>query len=156
MAGGKGSRLAPFTDILPKPLIPLGNKTIIETIMDEYALYGINEFYISVNYKAKLIKAYFEDIELPFKINFIDEEKPLGTGGALKYLENKIKSCFFVSNCDIIIKDNYATIVDFHKSGNFDITLVGSMQHFTLPYGVCKINNNGNLSVIIENPNMIF
>jgi dTDP-glucose pyrophosphorylase len=156
MAGGKGTRLAPFTDILPKPLIPIGDKTIIEVIMDEYALFGIKDFYISLNYKAKLIKAYFEDSDLPFKISYIDEKKPLGTGGALKYLENKIGNAFFVSNCDIIIKDNYSKIVDFHYQGNFDLTLVGSMQHHIMPYGICEINKDGSLKKINEKPEYDF
>lgn len=156
MAGGKGTRLAPFTDILPKPLIPFGKKTILETIMDEYALYGITDFYISVNYKAKLIKAYIEDTKLPFTINFIDEEKPLGTGGALKYIENKIDTCFFVSNCDILIKDNYSKIVDFHKLGKFDLTLIGCLQHHKMRYGVCELNNEGDLFKITEKPEFDF
>ena len=156
MAGGKGTRLDPFTRILPKPLIPIGDKPIIEIIMDEYAKYGMKNFYISINHKGKMVKAYFEDHESGYIFNFIDEDKPLGTVGALKYLEGKINSPFFVSNCDIIIKDDYTKIYDFHKNGNYALTLVGSIQHHTIPYGVCEIENGGELKSINEKPEQDF
>jgi len=156
MSGGKGTRLEPFTRILPKALVPLGDKTMIEVIMDEYAKYGMRNFYISVNYKAKMIKAYFEDQDIVYKIEYINESRPLGTVGALKFLENKINSTFFVSNCDIIIRDNYCKIYEFHKDRKFDLTLVASMQHHTVPYGVCEIGNEGNLKEIKEKPEYDF
>lgn len=156
MAGGKGTRLDPFTRILPKPLIPIGDKTMIEIIMDEYAKYGMSDFYISVNHKAKMIKAYFEDQDIGYNIKYIDESQPLGTAGALKFLENKIDSTFFVSNCDIIIKNDYFKIYEFHKDGSFDLTLVASMQHHTVPYGVCEIENKGHLKEIREKPEYDF
>ena len=156
MAGGKGTRLDPFTRILPKPLIPFGDKPIIEIIMDEYAKFGMKNFYISINHKGKMIKAYFEDHESDYSFQYIYEDKPLGTAGALKYLEGKICSSFFVSNCDIIIKDDYTKIYDFHKKGNYSLTLVGSMQHHTIPYGVCEIENGGTLKKINEKPEYDF
>lgn len=156
MAGGKGTRLDPFTRILPKALIPIGNKSIIEIIMDEYAKYGMTNFYISVNHKAQIIKAYFEDKDIGYKIKYIDESQLLGTVGALKLLENKLDSTFFVSNCDIIIKDNYNTIYEFHENEKFDLTLIASMQHNRLPYGVCEIENGGKLSEIREKPEYDF
>lgn len=156
MAGGKGTRLDPFTRILPKPLIPIGDKTMIEIIMDEYAKYGMTNFYISVNHKAKMIKAYFEDQDIDYNIKYIDESQPLGTAGALKFLENKIDSTFFVSNCDIIIKDDYCKIHEFHKDKNFDLTLVASLQHHKIPYGVCKIEEGGHLTEIREKPEYDF
>ena len=156
MAGGKGTRLDPFTRILPKPLIPIGDKPIIEVIMDEYAKFGMKNFYISINHKGKMIKAYFEDNERDYNFSFIDEDKPLGTAGALKYLEGKIDSPFFVSNCDIIIKDDYTKIYDFHKKGNYAITLVASLQNHIIPYGVCEIENGGILKSIKEKPEYDF
>lgn len=156
MAGGTGTRLDPFTRILPKPLIPIGDKPMIEVIMDEYAKYGMNNFYISVNHKAQMIKAYLEDQDIDFTIEYIDESHTLGTAGALKYLENKVDSPFFVSNCDIIIKDDYCKIYEFHKDGNFDLTLVASMQHHTVPYGVCEVEHDGLLREIKEKPQYDF
>ena len=104
MAGGKGVRLDPFTRILPKALIPIGEKPVIEIIMDEYARQGMRTFYISVNNKSKMIKAYFGDQDSDYNIAFIDEDKPLGTAGSLKFLSDKFDSPFFVSNCDVIEK----------------------------------------------------
>lgn len=156
MAGGKGTRLDPFTRILPKPLIPIGKKAMIEVIMDEYAKFGMKHFYLSINHKGKIIRAYLDDQESDYSFEYITENKPLGTAGALKHLEGKIDSAFFVSNCDIIIKDDYSKIYDFHTNGNYDLTLVASMQHHTVPYGVCEIENGGELKNIVEKPQYDF
>jgi len=156
MAGGQGSRLEPFTIILPKALIPIGNKSIIELIIEKYLEFGMSNFLISVNHKAKMIKAYFEEQKGNYTIDYIEEDKPLGTAGVLKMLEHKIKEPFFVSNCDIIINDNYAKIYDFHINGNFELTIVASMHYHTIPYGVCEIDNAGALKRIIEKPETNF
>lgn len=153
MAGGIGKRLDPFTRILPKPLIPIGEKPVIEIIMEKFAEYGITHFYVSLNHKARMIKAFFEDNADQYNISYIEEDKPLGTAGALRFLENKIESPFFVTNCDIIIDDeNYDKIYKFHKEGNYSLTLVGSMQHHVVPYGVCEIESSGELKEIREKP----
>jgi NDP-sugar pyrophosphorylase family protein len=152
MAGGKGTRLEPFTHIMPKPLIPIGNKPIIEIIIERFAEFGVNEFYLSLNYKANMIKAYFEELPIADCLHYIMEESPLGTAGALKKLKNIVKSTFIVSNCDIIIKSDYTKIVDFHKAGKYDLTIVASMHHYTIPYGVCYVENGGDLKEISEKP----
>ena len=156
MAGRKGTRLDPFTRILPKPLIPLGNDPVIKVIMDEFGKFGMNDFYISLNDKGRMVKAYFYDHDLGYRIEYIEEDKPLGTAGALKYLDGKMDGPFFVSNCDIIIQADYVSIFDFHKKGGYDLTLVGSMQQYTIPYGVCDIDNGGVLKHIREKPEYDF
>ena len=156
MAGGMGTRLDPLTRILPKALIPIDNKAMIEVIMDEYAKFGMKKFYISINHKGKMIRAYFEDHESDYSFKYITEVKPLGTAGALKFLKGKINTPFFVSNCDIIIKDDYIKIYDFHKNGEYALTLVASMQNHVIPYGVCEIENGGDLKSIIEKPQYDF
>lgn len=152
MAGGSGKRLDPFTRILPKPLIPLGNEPIIKVIMDEFRKFGMDNFFITLNDKGRMIKAYFNDHDLNYNIEFIEEKKPLGTAGSLKYLEGKLLAPFFVSNCDIIIHANYFSIYEFHKKGSYDLTLLGSMQQYSIPYGVCEIDNGGILKGIKEKP----
>ena len=156
MAGGKGTRLDPFTRILPKPLIPLGNDPIIKVIMDDFHKFGINKFYISLKEKEKMVRAYFHDHDLGYHIDYINEDKPLGTAGALKYLEGKIKEPFFVSNCDIIIRTDYGSFFDFHKKGGYGLTLVGSMRQYIIPYGVCEIDSGGVLKAIREKPQYDF
>ncbi len=156
MAGGKGARLDPFTRILPKPLIPLGNDPVIKVIMDEFHKFGMSNFYISLRYKEKMVRAYFHDHELPYHIEYILEDEPLGTTGALKQLEGKMNGSFFVSNCDIIIRTDYGDCYDFHKKGGYAVTMVGSMQQYIIPYGVCEIDNRGSLKAIHEKPQYDF
>lgn len=152
MAGGLGTRLDPFTRILPKPLIPIGEKPIIEIIMDKFAEYGMTEFHISINHMAKMIKAFFEDFGVKYKISYIEEEEPLGTAGALALLKEEIMSPFFLSNCDIIIEDDYSQIYDFHTQGGYALTIVGSVQHHVIPYGVCTVKESGELDELKEKP----
>ncbi|MFA6357065.1 MAG: nucleotidyltransferase family protein [Candidatus Omnitrophota bacterium] len=156
MAGGEGARLHPFTKILPKPLMPIGDKPIIELIINKFFDYGCQDFYLSLNYKSNIIKAYFSDFEHKYKINYILENKPLGTAGSLHFLKNRIKKTFFVSNCDILIEADYADILKFHHQRKNKITLVSSMKNFTIPYGVCKIQNGGILKNIREKPEYDF
>ncbi|MHB8155165.1 MAG: nucleotidyltransferase family protein [Candidatus Omnitrophota bacterium] len=156
MAGGEGVRLHPFTKILPKPLMPIGDKPIIEIIINKFFDYGCKEFYLSLNYKSSIIKAYFNDLEHKYKINYILENKPLGTAGSLHLLRNKIKKTFFISNCDIIIEADYADILKFHRQRKNKITLVSSMKNFTIPYGICEIENGGILQNIREKPEYDF
>lgn len=156
MAGGKGTRMAPFTHILPKPLIPIGNRAMIEVIMDEYVKFGMSEFYVSLNHKSRIIKAYFEEQSNRYNISFVEESMPLGTAGALKLLEEKITTPFFVSNCDVLIRADYSKIYDFHRNGGFDLTIVASIQNHTVPYGVCKADDEGLLVGIEEKPSYEF
>lgn len=152
MAGGKGTRMEPFTKVIPKPLIPIGDTSILEIIMNNFSIYGMKNFYLCVNYKAGLIKAYIEDAKIKYNISYIDEDKALGTAGALHSLKGKIDNNFFVSNCDIIIKHDYSNINKFHEDGNYALTMVTSLQHYKIPYGVCKIENGGSLKEIQEKP----
>ncbi|MBF0531672.1 MAG: CBS domain-containing protein [Candidatus Omnitrophica bacterium] len=156
MAGGKGTRLDPVTRILPKPLVPIGERSIIDIIIDKFTEYGMEEFYISIQHKAKLIKAFFEEKDVAYKVHFIEEQKPLGTAGSLRLLLGRIRDRVWVSNCDIIIDGNYAEIADFHLKGGYDLTIVGSFRHFTVPYGICRIADGGELEDMIEKPEYDF
>jgi dTDP-glucose pyrophosphorylase/CBS domain-containing protein len=152
MAGGIGTRLKPFTHIMPKPLIPIGNKPLIELIIERFLNSGASEFYLMLNYKANMIKAYFEERPITKNLHYLTEEFPMGTAGALKKLKEIIHSTFIVSNCDIIIKSDYRKIVEFHKRGNYDLTIVACMQHIKIPYGICSIEEGGCLKAISEKP----
>jgi len=156
MAGGQGKRLEPFTQVLPKPLIPIGDKTIIEIIIDKFLDFGINKFYISINHKAKIIAAFFEDINPAYQIEFIYEKFPLGTIGALASLKGKLNSPILVTNCDIIINTDYSDFLEFHKENNYDISLVASLMHYKIPYGTCEIESGGKLTTFTEKPEFNF
>jgi dTDP-glucose pyrophosphorylase len=156
MAGGKGTRLDPFTKILPKPLIPIGDKPIIELIMDKFHKYGMEDFYVTLNHRSKMIKAYFEEFKTKYKITYIDEDEPLGTAGGLKYLPSKIHGSIFVSNSDIIIEEDYRKILKYHKDNKNEITIVASVKTYDIPYGVCEIENGGILRQIREKPNISY
>lgn len=157
MAGGQGSRLRPLTNILPKPLIPIGEQTMMEDIMDRFVNCGCKRFYISVNYKADTIKRYFDNLEgKPYEISFFQENKPLGTAGSLHLLNGQINSTFFVSNCDIIIDDDYSEILKYHRVNKNEITVVAAIKNISIPYGTLETKEGGLLADIKEKPNYTF
>jgi len=156
MAGGKGTRLDPFTRILPKPLIPIGEKSILEIIIEKFTEYQINEFYISVHHKAKIIKSYFEEIKHAYKVKYLHEDKPLGTVGAIKKLQGKLNKEIILTNCDVIIEIDYGDLIRHHKGHKNDITIVASIKTYNIPYGICEIGNDGNLINIREKPEYNF
>jgi dTDP-glucose pyrophosphorylase len=156
MAGGLGTRLKPLTNVLPKPLIPFGDKTMLEEIFDRFALFGCTTFHISVNYKAALIKYYIDNLELPYDIDFFIEEKPMGTAGSLSLLKGKINQTFFVSNCDILIEQDYSEILEYHRENNNEITVVAALKHYPIAYGTIETGENGKLLQLTEKPELTY
>lgn len=157
MAGGEGTRLRPLTNVLPKPLIPIGEQTIIEDIMDRFVACGCHDFYLSVNYKAELIKRYLDNIDKPqYNISYFQETVPSGTAGSLNLLKDVIESTFFVSNCDIIIDEDYAEILDYHHKNHNEITIVAAIKNYQIPYGTLETGKEGLLQQINEKPEYIF
>lgn len=157
MAGGKGSRLRPLTNVLPKPLIPIGDQTMLEDIMDRFTDCGCHDFYLSVNYKADVIMRYLDNLNNPgYNISYFQEEKPLGTAGSLHLLKEKINSTFFVSNCDIIIDEDYAEILNYHKQNGNEITVVAALKNYPIPYGTLETGSSGRLQSIQEKPDITF
>lgn len=156
MAGGQGKRLEPFSNIFPKALIPIGEKTIIEMIIDEFKRYGINKYYLTLNHKADMIESYFNHAKIDIEINFIKEKKFLGTAGSLKLLEGRINDVFIVSNCDVIVRADYEEVLNMHKREKVLLTILSSIQHFKIPYGVVKFTENGNVVDLIEKPEYSF
>ncbi len=156
MAGGLGKRLYPYTKILPKPLIPIGEIPIVEHIINRFNRYGSNQFYLVVNHKKNMIKAYFNEIKKAYKVDYVDEDKPLGTGGGLSLLKGKIESTFILSNCDILIQEDYEKIYNFHKNENNLITMVCSLKNIQIPYGVIEISEKGEIESMKEKPELSF
>lgn len=151
MAGGKGERLDPFTRILPKPLIPFGDNTIIERIMSNFQKNGFSRFILTLNYKKELIKMYFSENVMPHKIDYVDESEYLGTAGSLSLLKGKINKTFFVSNCDVILEHNFKNILLWHKNEKALITLIGCHKEMVVPYGALEVED-GKLKSISEKP----
>lgn len=156
MAGGEGKRLRPLTNIIPKPLIPIGDKTILEIIMDKFESIGCSNFYMSVNYKADIIKYYFNSIKHQYDITYIHEDKPLGTVGSVSFLKNKIIKPFFISNCDILIEQDYRDVYDYHKNNGNDLTIVAALKSYKIPYGVIEIGDSGVMTAMNEKPELTY
>lgn len=156
MAGGKGTRLYPYTRILPKPLIPIGETPIVERIIGRFLLYGINRFYMTLNYKKGMIKSYFNDLEPDYRIEYIEEDKPLGTAGSIKLIEEKFEKPIFVTNCDALIMADYADIYEHHINSRNEITMVTALKNITIPYGVVNTGDNGELLTMEEKPKMSY
>lgn len=156
MAGGKGTRLYPYTKILPKPLIPIGEIPIVEHIINRFVEYGCKDFFLVVNHKKNMIKAYFNEIEKDYEVTFVDEEEPLGTGGGLSLLKGMIHETFILTNCDILIQEDFAKIYEFHKQHNNLITMICATQNIQIPYGIVKLGENGLIESMEEKPNINF
>lgn len=152
MAGGKGTRLRPLTNVIPKPLIPVGDKTILEEIMDQFERIGCTQFHMSVNYKYDMIEFYLSQLDHKYNVSFFREEKPLGTIGSVSLLKDKISTPFFVSNCDIIIDQDYRDVYEYHKSNDNDITIVTAVKSHSIPYGVITTGENGLMEALSEKP----
>lgn len=156
MAGGRGVRLDPLTKILPKPLVPLGDKPVLEVIVEKFRQYAVDQFYFSVNYRASMIKAYFDEVAQDYSLHYIEEAVPSGTAGSLRLLRGKINTTFIISNCDIIIEADYSDILKFHRVNKNAITIVASMRHFPIPYGVIEMESGGILKGVREKPEFDF
>jgi len=152
MAGGKGTRLEPVTTIIPKPLIPVGSKTIVEHIMDRFMRNGINEFFFTLNYLGEMIKAYLVSIDRKNRLHYVFEQDYYGTAGSLKLMKDELPSDFIVSNCDILVDVDYSKVVRFHRENNAFITMVSAFQRHSIPYGVIEFRRNGVVTAIEEKP----
>ena len=156
MAGGKGTRLYPYTKILPKPLMPIGDVTITERIIFSFERFGCNKVIMILKYKESLIKAYFSDVKKNYDLEYITEEKFLGTAGGLRYLKGKVKSTFFLTNCDIIINEDIESAYKIHKKNKNKITMICSMKGITIPYGVVETDEAGNMISMEEKPKLSY
>ena len=156
MAGGRGLRMKPFTEILPKPLIPLNGKPVLSKIIDNFLALKVSNIFISINSESDILKAFYSNLKEK-KVKFIEEKKPLGTVGAIRLMKNIISDNFFITNCDTLLRCDYFDIIDSHLKKKSSLTIVGCEINETRPYGICKINNkNQELLEIIEKPKNSF
>ncbi len=151
MAGGKGTRLLPYTKVLPKPLLPIKNKTLIEHVIDQFTAHKIKNFVFTINYKALIFKAFFKELNPNIKYRYIEEKKPLGTAGSLSKIKGEFKH-YFITTCDTVIKTDFNKIYNYHQKNNSDITIISAEISNKLPYGELKFKNKNQLIEFKEKP----
>lgn len=156
MAGGKGTRLYPYTKILPKPLIPIGDIPIMERIIGKFMDYGVDNYYVTVNYKKNMIKSYFSDLNISYNVTYVEEDKPLGTAGSIRLIEDKFDRPVIVTNCDILINADYSDIYKYHKEAGNALTIVSALKNIIVPYGVINTKENGNVMSMDEKPKLSY
>lgn len=153
MAGGRGSRLLPITNIIPKPLLPVKEKPIIELIMDSFFKQGCKDFVLSLNYKKDFIKSYFAEQNLPYNLKYYEEDFYMGTAGSLALMKDFLTGPFFLTNCDILVNMNYKSAYRTHKKQDNSITIIGVLKEFSIPYGVINMQD-GVFQSIDEKPEL--
>jgi len=151
MAGGKGTRLDPFTKILPKALIPIGNKPVIEVIMEKFYRSGFRNFTYTLNYRKEYLKLFLKENDFPYSIDWVEEADFLGTAGGLSLLKRQLSDTFFVTNCDSILDVDFEKVLAWHKEYGSTLTIIGSHNEIKIPFGVLELND-GKLLKISEKP----
>lgn len=154
MAGGLGSRLGELTKNIPKPLLQIGSKPILEIIINGFKASHFNDFIIAVNYKGGMIKEFFGDgAGSNSAITYVHENKRMGTAGALSLIDkSEFKEPFFVMNGDVLTDENFEEILEYHSANGFEATMCVFEHEFTIPYGVVESDVKNNLTSIIEKP----
>lgn len=154
LAGGKGTRLAPYTTVFPKPMLPVGDMPILEIIIRQLAYYGFKEIVLSVGHLAELIYAYFQNCNtLPegVRLTYIKEEKPLGTAGPIALIPNLMET-FLVMNGDILTTLDYSKLINFHKRKGALLTVGIYKKEVRMDLGVVEINDERRVTKYIEKP----
>jgi dTDP-glucose pyrophosphorylase len=152
MAGGLGTRLSPLTDTMPKPMLHVGNKPILETIIENFSKYGYTDIILCVSYKSHIIEEHFGDgTAFGVKIEYVHESKRMGTAGALSLVRDRLTEPFFVMNGDLLTNINFEHMHDYHTSHNAVATMAVREYDFQVPYGVVSVND-GRISSIEEKP----
>lgn len=153
LAGGMGTRLRPYTTVFPKPLVPIGDKPILEIVIEQLANNGIKEIIMAVGHLAELIKAYFGSGEkFGVKIKYSREDKPLGTAGPLGVFREELNETFLLMNGDILTDLRYSEFIEFHKKSNVIATIGITKRNVDIDYGVLELNSEQNISKWIEKP----
>jgi NDP-sugar pyrophosphorylase family protein len=158
LAGGLGVRLRPLTYTIPKPLLPVGERPILEEIVIRLRSFGLRNLVIAVGYRAELIETYFRDgSQLGVHIEYAQETEPLGTAGPLALVRSQFRGTaknndsLLVMNGDLLTDLDMSTLIDFHEQGGHDITVVTREYQLRHPYGVIKLDGN-RISSVVEKP----
>ncbi len=154
LAGGKGTRLAPYTAIFPKPLMPIGDVPILDVVLRQLKSHGFTKIIMAVGYLAELLETYFGNgSKYGIDIQYSRESKPLGTAGPLSLIEN-LTNPFLVMNGDILTTLNYAALIDYHKEKKALATIAMHKRTVDVDFGVIELNTDSEITDYIEKPNL--
>ena len=157
MAGGLGTRLRPLTDKVPKPLLKVGTKPILETILESFLDAGFHRFYFAVNYKSQMIEDYFGDgSRYGAEIKYLHEKKRMGTAGALYFLPEVPKEPILVMNGDLLTKVDFGELLDYHVKQDAAATMAVREYNYQVPYGVIDFDEEQRIAAIREKPSYSF
>lgn len=151
MAGGKGLRMKPFTNVFPKALLPFKKSTIIEEIINKFYTENFKKIFIPTGFKSQVLTKHLKD-EGYKNIVFSKENKPLGTIGGLKNIENELSTTIILTNCDTFIDTNYYDLINFHRKNKNLITIVSGILNQKIDFGVCEIDKRNLVKKIVEKP----
>jgi NDP-sugar pyrophosphorylase family protein len=153
LAGGKGTRLKPYTTVLPKPLMPIGNKPILEIIIGQLKSCGLNDIIITLGHLGEMITNFFGDgKKLGVNINYLTEEKPLGTTGGLGMLKDELEDTFLVINGDTLTSLDYGELVDYHRKNGASATIALMKRDVYIDFGIVDVDAGNNVRGYTEKP----
>lgn len=152
MAGGIGTRLKPLTDNIPKPMLKIGDKPILQIIIEQFRDFGFGNVLLSINYRGEIIENYFRDgKDFGVSIRYIKETKRLGTAGAIKLAQDHLNKPFFVINGDILTNVNYYDLLQFHNKNKYSMTIGTRIYEMQVPFGVVGVGE-GFVTSLLEKP----
>ena len=154
LAGGKGTRLVPYTTVFPKPLVPIGHRPIIDIVVQQLGYFGFNNIFLTVGYHAELIQAYFQSCNSRFsdiRIRYVKEQNPTGTAGSLGMIQG-LDDTFLVMNGDILTTLDYSKLVEFHRQKGAILTIAMHRKKVKIDLGVLETDDDGLLTEYIEKP----
>lgn len=154
LAGGKGTRLLPYTIVFPKPLVPIGNTPILEIIIKQLKKAGFNDITLAVGHLAELVQSYFGKGEkLGIKLNYSKEDNPLGTAGPLALIEN-LKDTFLVMNGDVLTTLNFKDLFEYHQKYKPTVTIATTFKKVNIDFGIIEKNEKNEIIKYVEKPDM--
>lgn len=143
LAGGLGTRLAPYTSVLPKPLMPIGDRAILELVVDQLARHGFTDITLSVGYLAHLIRAVLDhQVRSPARVTYVHETQPLGTAGPLRLIED-LDGPFIVMNGDVLTTLDFSELLRHHKASGSTLTIASHARTVKVDYGVLQLDGMG-------------
>lgn len=157
LAGGKGRRLMPYTTTIPKPLMPVGDKAILELVVKQLKEHGFDEIFMAIGYLGELIRAFCGDgSKFGVKIKYTTEEKPLGTAGPLNLVKDEIDDTFLMMNGDILTDLSYSDLVDYHNKNGGIATVALNKREINIDFGVTELDDQNIINNYIEKPSISY